>query len=223
MACALLCGWTLLAPPPVVSSIYVRTQDLNHDGRPDVWRYYDAHGHLIWSTRDTNFDGVPDRIDYYHDDRLVRREVDRNFDGRIDTVEVFNRRGRLTRSVADVNGDGVADLLVLFHDGRPVWTQWRDSGRRPAPVLAAGRSTGRLAELAPGLLPLVNPFRSNEVIRGGGHPVPFYAAVVAGFVGRYAHPPIRAESTVLDVAAGPCPCRPLPAWDVLPCLRGPPA
>src|SRR5262245_7414303 len=38
----------------------LETQDLNHDGRPDVWRYFDGEGALLRQSLDTNFDGRSD-------------------------------------------------------------------------------------------------------------------------------------------------------------------
>jgi hypothetical protein len=150
----------------VLPTRYVRTEDHNGDGRPDVWRTYDRDHRLLEVAVDTNFDGRSDVREYYERDALVRRESDRDFNDRVDLVEEFDPGTRQrTRSVVDVDNDGSADLLVLFRDGQAVFTKWVERG---SPVL-----TGRVFALAPPvvtrtgddrLLPLQDPFRSETVV-----------------------------------------------------------
>src|SRR6202521_3362175 len=71
------------------ASGYVRTEDQNGDGRPDVWRVYDRQGLLSEVTADTNFDGRSDVHEYYEHGALVRRESDGDFNGRVDFVQEF--------------------------------------------------------------------------------------------------------------------------------------
>jgi len=167
----------------------VRTQDKNGDGRPDVWRHYDAKGRLTEVTVDSNFDGRPDVEEYYERGVLVRRESDRNFNGQADLIEDFDADTHTqTRSVVDIDYDGTADLLVLFRDGRPVFSR-RANPRRSA-TLTIERTS------APGPLePLLNPFESDLALRAtrllpstegwvglstaGGLPKPRMSAVVS--------------------------------------------
>jgi hypothetical protein len=58
--------------------IRLRTEDVNGDGRPDVWKYYDDHDRLIRVAIDTNFDGRSDIEETLVDGRLATRRVDRN-------------------------------------------------------------------------------------------------------------------------------------------------
>ena len=103
----------------------LETFDVNRDGRPDRWQYYDAEGAMLRQSVDTNFDGRSDVQESYDGRHLVRRESDRNFDDRIDLTEEFDPvTGEHTRSVVDVDFDGRADLLVLFSHGEPVFSQW---------------------------------------------------------------------------------------------------
>jgi len=139
----------------------VQTTDQNGDGRPDVWRHFNAHGQVTQVDVDSNFDGKPDIEEYYEHGVLVRRESDRNFNGQADLVEEFDvaTHGQ-TRSIIDVDFDGSADLLVLFHDGRPVFT------KRASTNHAAGRlyqtvhreDGARLASMA-------DPFQSETALR----------------------------------------------------------
>ena len=137
----------------------VRTQDRNGDGRPDIWRRYDAKGRLTEVTVDSNFDGRPDVEEYYERGALVRRESDRNFNGQADLIEDFDADTHTqTRSVVDIDYDGTADLLVLFRDGRPVFSR-RAGPRRPVtPTIERTSNPGHL-------VPLLNPFESDLAMR----------------------------------------------------------
>jgi hypothetical protein len=137
----------------------VRTQDRNGDGRPDVWRRYDAKGRLTEVTVDSNFDGRPDVEEYYERGALVRRESDRNFNGQADLIEDFDADTHTqTRSVVDIDYDGTADLLVLFRDGRPVFSK-RAGPRGPmTPTIERTSNPGHLD-------PLLNPFESDLAMR----------------------------------------------------------
>ena len=140
----------------------VRTTDQNGDGRPDVWRHFDARGEVTEVDRDTNFDGKPDVEEYYERGALVRRESDRNFNGQADLIEEFDAdtHGQ-TRSVIDIDYDGTADLLILFRDGRPVFSK----RACPKPPNGAIRTTpvGQNDRVA--LIPLGDPFQSDTAIR----------------------------------------------------------
>jgi len=159
---ALLCvlaSATVAAVEVWPSTERVRTQDRNGDGRPDIWRRYDAKGRLTEVTLDSNFDGRPDVEEYYERGALVRRESDRNFNGQADLIEDFDADTHTqTRSVVDIDYDGTADLLVLFRDGRPVFSK-RAGPRRPAaPAIERTSNAGHLD-------PLLNPFESDLAMR----------------------------------------------------------
>ena len=146
---------------------YVRTEDHNGDGRPDVWRAYDRHGQLSEVAVDTNFDGRSDVHEYYEHGALVRRESDRDFNDRVDLIEEFDPTTReRVRSVEDVDYDGTADLLVLFQGGRPVFHKWAHAvtpaGPRP--------ERARHADISPRtaddqLEPFEDPFRTDLAMR----------------------------------------------------------
>src|SRR5215467_2254269 len=136
------------------SSGSTRTEDLNRDGRPDVWRAYGRDGRIASVAVDTNFDGRSDVEEQYENGVLVRRQTDRDFDDQIDLVQDFDPRTRqIVRSLTDVNADGVADLLVLFQNGSPVFSKWMSAGARdrlPETLVAraaAPRSNQPLAAL----------------------------------------------------------------------------
>jgi hypothetical protein len=142
----------------------VRTTDRNGDGRPDVWRYFDARGQITEVDVDSNFDGKPDIEEYYERGVLVRRESDRNFNGQTDLIEEFDATTHWqTRSVIDVDFDGTADLLVLFRDGRPIFTKHTGQTRSDA----TSRSAARPGDFSH-LIPLIDPFKSEAAVRTGG-------------------------------------------------------
>lgn len=133
----------------------MQTEDTNHDGRPDIWRYYDARGELTHVAIDSNFDGHPDREERYLQGSLSRRETDRNFDERVDLVEEFDPSTHAhLKSIVDVDFDGRADLLVLFQDGRPVHSQWATS----VTDLARGDAGAGTSPSDDGLVALFDPF-----------------------------------------------------------------
>src|SRR5438876_11163686 len=69
----------------------VRTEDRNCDGRPDVWRFYDASGELARVAIDTNFDGRSDEDGLSIAGPLVEREFARHFAARRGLVEESDR------------------------------------------------------------------------------------------------------------------------------------
>jgi hypothetical protein len=154
----------LLAAPvrPWSAGGYVRTEDRNGDGRPDVWRAYDRDGHVTRIAFDVNFDGRSDVQEQYRHGVLVRRDSDRNFDGRVDLEDEFDDvTGEQVRSVADADFDGTGDLLVLFRDGQSVFWRWADRGAGAALPLQSdavqGAADGPLA-------PLTDPFQHDRAV-----------------------------------------------------------
>ena len=140
----------------------VRTEDHNGDGRPDIWRRYDAAGRLTEVDVDSNFDGSPDIQEYYDRGVLIRRESDRNFNGQADLIEEFDGETHgQTRSVVDIDFDGTADLLVLFRDGRPVYSMRASALTRRTNAdshAADSRHATRLVRLA-------DPFEEETAVR----------------------------------------------------------
>jgi hypothetical protein len=146
----------------------VDSDDRNHDGRPDTWRFYNARARLRHLAIDRNFDGRSDVREYY-DGRgvLLRRESDRDFDDRVDLIEEFDPSTReRSRSVVDVDHDGIADLLVLFRSGAPEFSKWlnhRSPGGASLPV--APRRAGLERAATDHVAPLVGPPQSDLAIR----------------------------------------------------------
>jgi hypothetical protein len=200
-----------------------RTEDLNRDGRPDVWRAYGRNGRIASIAVDTNFDGRSDVEELYENGVLVRRQTDRDFDDQIDLVQDFDPATRqIVRSLTDVNADGVADLLVLFQNGTPVFSEWMSAG---APVTIPDTLIGRVASRRSNqpLSTLGDPFTGDLAFKAvrvdATSDEPFSLSAPLGPPEMVARPFIFAASAQAAAAD-----RPLPAPAPLgpPPLRGPP-
>ena len=161
LLCLLLCAIVAAVELSTLRR-FVSTTDRNGDGRPDVWRHFDARGQVTRVDVDSNFDGRPDIHEFYERGTLVRRESDRNFNGQADLIEEFDAETHgQTRSVVDVDFDGTADLLVLFQDGRPVSSRYAAPTHIDSPTQRTVRETDGLR-----LAALVDPFESDLTVRG---------------------------------------------------------
>ncbi|MCY1023745.1 hypothetical protein [Pyxidicoccus sp. MSG2] len=80
----------------------VQEQDVNGDGKPDVWTYI---------VKDPGTGGAPEG------DRKVRQELDLNWDGRVDLTRYFDATGEQTRETLDLDYDGKVDATYFFEKG----------------------------------------------------------------------------------------------------------
>jgi hypothetical protein len=147
------------------AALRVQSGDQNGDGRPDIWRHYDAHGQLARVDIDSNFDGSPDIQEYYDGGVLIRRESDRDFNGQADLVEEFDAlTHHQVRSVVDVDYDGTADLLVFFRDGHPVFS--KRTAAPQAPSLPVALTAARQLKQTGDLVRLNEPLDGDGAFRG---------------------------------------------------------
>jgi hypothetical protein len=94
--------------------VLVRRQlDLNGDGKIDVWEEYDQAGSLVKQTVDLDFDGRPDEVIHFEKGQVVRKEMGFAFDGK-PHAWLYYEKGKLVRKERDENGDGRVD----------VWEYW---------------------------------------------------------------------------------------------------
>jgi hypothetical protein len=181
----------------------IQSVDRNHDGRSDLWRFYDARGQLTRVATDTNFDGRSDQQDFYSQGVLIRRERDRNIDDRVDFIENFDAVShKPVREVVDVDFNGVADLLVLFTNGVPVFTEQLASGQAVSSALDAAPARRDPSGL---LAPLIDPSRE-EASLSAVTIVPATDGAVA-LVSTIGLPQLRFDflTTVSGSRAGPLP------------------
>jgi hypothetical protein len=168
-ACLLAAFATLWLPTGRAS-----TEDRNHDGRPDVWRSYDADGQLVSIALDTNFDGRSDVNEFYDNGALIRREIDRDFNNQVDLVQEFDPATRqIVRSITDIDADGVADVLLLFQDGRPVYSKWAHRRALADPAtFPSAESTVTVATGQALLVSLSDPFSGDLAVKAARTPAP---------------------------------------------------
>ena len=76
----------VIPPPPMFKNMEVK--DINGDGVPDLWIYYNPQkpGEIVRQEEATKGDGRVDTWSYFKDGKLVRREVDTKGQGRPDTI-----------------------------------------------------------------------------------------------------------------------------------------
>ena len=103
------------------------TYDLNHDGKPDVWRLY--------KTEDEGGTKV---------ECMTCKQVDFDHDGRKDWVVAYNRKGNPLYEKADFDYDGKWDMSTVY-DPRPA-----SRPRSSATPTSTASSTSRRSTTPPG-------------------------------------------------------------------------
>jgi hypothetical protein len=93
-----------------------RDRDLNGDGKIDVWEFYDASGNLEKQVVDLDFDGKPDVVIHYEKGQIVSKEMSFGFDGKPHAWSYYEK-GRLVRKERDENGDGKVDYWEYWEGG----------------------------------------------------------------------------------------------------------
>ena len=109
-----------LAPTPANSPFRnVEVKDLNGDGIPDLWIYYNPlrPGEIVRQEEDTDGDGRVDTWSYFNNGKLVRREVDNRRNGRPDNVYYYED-DKMVREERDENGDGQPSFRAIYRNGR---------------------------------------------------------------------------------------------------------
>ena len=92
---------------------YVEKGDLNNDGKPDIWQYFE-NGNVVKREGDLNFDGIVDvTIEFKNGVEITRQDT--NFDGNIDVwsnipSDLMDERG--AKIEKDTNYDGKVDMTV---------------------------------------------------------------------------------------------------------------
>lgn len=105
--------------PPSSPFKNVEIKDINQDGVPDLWIYYNPlkPGEIVRQEEDTNGDGRVDTWSAFKDGTLVRREVDTKGNGRPDTVYYYED-DKIAREERDENGDGRPSFRAIYQNGR---------------------------------------------------------------------------------------------------------
>jgi hypothetical protein len=103
-------------PPPFRN---VEVRDIDNDGVPDIWIYYNPQkpGEIIRQEEATKGDGRVDSWSYYKDGQLVRRDVDRKGQGRPDTIYYYEI-DKIVREERDETGEGRMTYRANYQNGR---------------------------------------------------------------------------------------------------------
>jgi len=119
-----------------------RIVDLNHDGRPDLYEYFEANGAVRRREYAYDDSGSVNAIEYYEGGKLVRREYDTTGQHRIDTWDYFDpnkppnpKTGRPVpvRRERDTNGDGRVDQWWVWDGEKITITMDKTGDGRPDP------------------------------------------------------------------------------------------
>jgi hypothetical protein len=101
---------------PAVIKVYdggheiCRISDINHDGRPDLYEYFDAQGNVRRREADYDQNGIVDSVELFEGGKLVKREYDTTGQHRVDTWDYFDKTtGKRIRRERDTTNDGKVD------------------------------------------------------------------------------------------------------------------
>jgi len=99
-----------------VDVLSCKEQDLNFDGRRDIWIYYDDVGNRQMEEMDLDFDGKVDLVTIRRGGKVIRKELDTNYDGRPDILQHFEEEV-LVRVERDSNTNGKIDYWEYYEGG----------------------------------------------------------------------------------------------------------
>jgi hypothetical protein len=106
-----------------------RMVDLNHDGVPDSFTYFDPSGSIARRESDFDRDGKIDEIARYAGGVVTRKDRETNLDARLDTWDFFEN-GKLHHRMRDSDGDGKVDE----------WWTWSNPDKPECAVIQADRN-----------------------------------------------------------------------------------
>lgn len=100
-----------------VEILTCKEQDLNYDGRKDIWIYYDDSGNRKMEEMDLDFDGKIDLTTIRRGGKVAEQHLDTNYDGRTD-IWKFYAEEVLERVERDSNYDGRVDYWEYYEGGQ---------------------------------------------------------------------------------------------------------
>ncbi|MPZ76849.1 MAG: hypothetical protein GEU77_10010 [Deltaproteobacteria bacterium] len=105
--------------PPSTPFKNVKVRDINGDGVPDLWIYYNPHnpGEILRQEEATKSDGRVNSWSYFKDGQLVRRDVDTTGQGRPDIVFYYDG-DKIAREERDESGRGHISYRAIYQNGR---------------------------------------------------------------------------------------------------------
>jgi hypothetical protein len=186
-----------------------RIVDLNMDGAPDVFIYYDDQGRERRREQDFDRDGRADEITIYENGQVKLKLRETNFDDKIDTWDYYEN-GRLVKRERDSDGDGIIDQWWQFNNpSKPscaIVATDRNADGKPDPdsvVDLCGDSYGAPKGVAPGAPPVAAPSAAAAAPPAPALPAPSPAAALA--------PPAPSAAAVAVPPTPPPPAPPPPS------------
>jgi len=111
-----------------------RITDINHDGKADLYEYFDANGALRRLEADYDANGTIDAIEVYEDGKLLKREYDTTGQHRVDTWDYFDKAtGKRLRRERDTTNDGKVDQWWTWDGDRISIAVDRNGDGQPDP------------------------------------------------------------------------------------------
>lgn len=106
-------------PPALPPFRNVEVRDVNNDGVPDIWIYYNPQkpGEIMRQEEATKGDSRVDSWSYYQGGQMVRRDVDRLGSGRPDTIYYYEK-DKIVREERDEVGQGRMTYRASYQNGR---------------------------------------------------------------------------------------------------------
>jgi hypothetical protein len=126
-----------------------RVTDINHDGKPDLWEYFDGNGAIRRREADYDANGIIDSVEFFEDGKLVKREYDTTGQHRVDTWDYFDKAtGKRTKRERDTTNDGRVDQWWTWDGDKITIAIDRNGDGQPDPgaTLIMDEKTGEARE-----------------------------------------------------------------------------
>jgi len=114
-----LAGINKPAPTSAPPFKNVEVRDVNGDGIPDLWIYYNPQkpGEIMRQEEASKGDGRVDTWSYFNQGQLIRRDVDSKGQGRPDVVFYYDK-DQIVREERDEHGQGRMTYRASYQNGR---------------------------------------------------------------------------------------------------------
>ncbi|MCK5807945.1 hypothetical protein KAH37_03055 [bacterium] len=97
--------------------LYVKEMDLNHDGKIDVYRFFNKKGMIDKEELDLDFDGKIDAVDHYRGGIVRKRELAMRFSEQPTIVKYYDEKRKLIRLEEDQSQNGKIDYWEFYDSG----------------------------------------------------------------------------------------------------------
>ncbi len=147
-----------------------RVFDLNLDGQPDSWTYYNAKGQLVRREADFDRDGRIDEIALYVSGHLSEKRRATTLGGALDTWQVY-KGGQLAVTRRDADLDGYLDQWWEYpdpaHPECPLIHSDVDGDGRPDPGATVAICEDKAAAASSGGSPVSAPAEGEATAESG--------------------------------------------------------